>query len=955
MKRFALIAFLLALTGVSLADVTIPAGTKPILGNEDFQRVGTIYRPKSIYLPDGSGHTMQIKAVTSLASDAYSWIFPGADGSANMCLVTDGSGNLSWTLIANANVSGSAAIAYSKLNLSASVATGDLASGLLVPVPKGGTGLTGGTSGGIPYYSGAAALTSSAQLAQNGVVYGGGAGAAPATATAGTADQVLVTPHAGGAPTMGQVDLSQSAAVKNQLPASKGGTGQDFSGSTGLIKDAAGTFSAATLVDADVNAAAAIAGTKITPSFGSQNESTTGTGSAASYSVTGTGGAGFHDLVEQSSAPSTPSASHLRVYSKTDDKLYTKNSAGTETQVGSGSGGGKNYITGSSSSAGWDVSGAGVTATTDSTAADLPDPSIGSALKVLGVSGSSAYAFYNFTLDPSDYGRKLSLTHDQACGLAGAVSAIANCAAADFKVDVYSCTVAWSGSPATTCSGTPTRLNLSPTDVAAVSALPAATFNYPTTFDAPGSAAPYLQLRYGLNGTNTHAITLASIYAGPSPIAKGAAISGGISYTPTFAGVGTATGINVWYQRVGNFYHIWGSFITGTVSGAVNASMTMPNGESIDSTLFTQNRGYLGMAILEGNATGPYVIGSGIAAIADTGDLTKIYFAATHAATSNNNLVPQLGNAAFASNFTVEVNLWVPSSTIAGAGTVNIVQNDCMYASNSSSTDADDTTSFVYGPAGSTGILGTTAMTAARSKRVDFPAPISVAPVMELWDGTNWFNACGGTGLGGICFAKQNTTNYGFAIATVSATRVDVQFQQYARSTGATFSAAGEAWNSGNYTGYKWRLRACPGGQAIGFGAANTTANGLVSYEDSGTFSAVFTGAFTSASQTVQYTRVGKHVDLMIPTFSASCSGNTLSSSAVVPSGLRPVVAVAVPVGVVNSGSQVTSPLGLLQIGTDGTITIYKDNNGSAFTNGALCGLDPGQSSAYVAVAYRAS
>ncbi len=49
--------------------------------------------------------------------------------------------NLSGSLV-NADVHASAAIAYSKLNLAASIATADLASGLLVPLTKGGTGQT---------------------------------------------------------------------------------------------------------------------------------------------------------------------------------------------------------------------------------------------------------------------------------------------------------------------------------------------------------------------------------------------------------------------------------------------------------------------------------------------------------------------------------------------------------------------------------------------------------------------------------------------------------------------------------------------------------------------------------------------------------------------------------------------------------------------------------------------
>lgn len=49
-------------------------------------------------------------------------------------------------VIVNADVNASAAIAYSKLNLAASIATGDLASGLVVPSNKGGTGVANNAS-----------------------------------------------------------------------------------------------------------------------------------------------------------------------------------------------------------------------------------------------------------------------------------------------------------------------------------------------------------------------------------------------------------------------------------------------------------------------------------------------------------------------------------------------------------------------------------------------------------------------------------------------------------------------------------------------------------------------------------------------------------------------------------------------------------------------------------------
>jgi len=54
-------------------------------------------------------------------------------------------------------------------------------SGTALPVANGGTGLTAGTSGGVLAYTASGTLASSAALAQNNVVVGGGAGVAPSS------------------------------------------------------------------------------------------------------------------------------------------------------------------------------------------------------------------------------------------------------------------------------------------------------------------------------------------------------------------------------------------------------------------------------------------------------------------------------------------------------------------------------------------------------------------------------------------------------------------------------------------------------------------------------------------------------------------------------------------------------------------------------------------------------
>ncbi|MEK2646309.1 beta strand repeat-containing protein [Bdellovibrio sp. BCCA] len=73
-----------------------------------------------------------------------------------------------------------------------------------VPVTKGGTGLTSGTAGGIPYFATATTMASTA---------------------AGTANQILRIPAGGGNPDFGAIDISQAAAITGSLALANGGTG----------------------------------------------------------------------------------------------------------------------------------------------------------------------------------------------------------------------------------------------------------------------------------------------------------------------------------------------------------------------------------------------------------------------------------------------------------------------------------------------------------------------------------------------------------------------------------------------------------------------------------------------------------------------------------------------------------------------------------------------------------
>lgn len=98
-----------------------------------------------------------------------------------------------------------------------------------LPVANGGTGLTSGTSGGVPYFSGSTSIASSAALAANALVIGGGAGVAPATTTTGSGVLTALGNAVNGSG--GFVTADGTATLTNK-PYNVESTGNDFTATT---------------------------------------------------------------------------------------------------------------------------------------------------------------------------------------------------------------------------------------------------------------------------------------------------------------------------------------------------------------------------------------------------------------------------------------------------------------------------------------------------------------------------------------------------------------------------------------------------------------------------------------------------------------------------------------------------------------------------------------------------
>lgn len=135
-------------------------------------------RSAVLNLNGGTSGTVTLEA--QAAAGTYSLFLPTSAGSNGQCLLSGGNG-------------------------------GNMSFGTL-GVAAGGTGITIGTSGGVPYFSSSSAISSSGALTQYGVMLGGGAGNAPFT---------LPTPWPSGEPLVAQGNSSQPSWT-NQLAAPVG-------------------------------------------------------------------------------------------------------------------------------------------------------------------------------------------------------------------------------------------------------------------------------------------------------------------------------------------------------------------------------------------------------------------------------------------------------------------------------------------------------------------------------------------------------------------------------------------------------------------------------------------------------------------------------------------------------------------------------------------------------------
>lgn len=557
----------------------------------------------------------------------------------------------------------------------------------------------------------------------------------------------------------------------------------------------------------------------------------------------------------------------------------------------------------------WGVSGAGISVATSTDSADLPlEGMIASACKITPASGTP-YAYRRFTIAEALKGYNLKLEWWQRCH--------SNYTSGDLKVDLYY----YADSNYT--SGT----RIIPINGATTTNIVKTNGKFTLTFAAPTSTV-YLEIRV-TRVAGVSPVSLSSVVVGPGIQPQGSVIGDWVSFTPTGNCV-TNTTYTGQYRRVGNCaeINVKMAFAGSPGIGAVAINLNNPTGLTTDTSKLPAS----GLLMLVGNASLWDSSGSANYNFPIQAGTTNVSMLAATAG-----YVTDATPVAFASGDILSFHYTIPVAEWSGSGTVQLAQNDVEFASNSNTTDAPDTTSFVYGPAGST-FPGT--LTAARKKRVRFQNPIQPGDKISIEIGDTasgpWHEMTGDQELVSTASVGifNDTANAGIGkwmIVSGSTLDIDVVFGRYRLGTS----------NWATNLGY-WRVRKTSAGAAVGFGLASADSAGLLSKYAEGIHSSTFSGTnvTTSGSYDLVYTKVGRLVTLEFPDITVTMTGTAVrfNLTTVLPVGLRPARELYCPVNIWDNGATANTP-GMIAVKLDGNVYIYYNGSGGTWGATANNGL----------------
>lgn len=516
--------------------------------------------------------------------------------------------NLSSSIV-NADVSATAAIAYSKLNLSGSIVNADISSSAAIDLSK----LSALALGRVVQTNASTGLLEASSISNTTLSY--------LDATSSIQTQ-LNGKQASGSYALTNGNLSQFASTTSSelagVISDETGSGSlVFSNSPTLVTPVLGVATATSINSTSIPSSKTLV---VTTDKLSVHASTTSAELAGVISdETGSGSLVFSNspslvsptadvlsLTDQGSTPSSPSAGTHKAYIKSSTgKLTILDSTGSETAVGGGSGGSKNYLTDYKGNTGngdfelgttgWSLGHTSVDATTKFVTGT---PTFGSGFAGGGVlslglvSGGSQLAglqslsytstttstqgdFFSsnaFTIDLEDQSKLLSFKFSYKANTGVANVNFSGTSSNSFGIAIYDVTNSAWIQPAGVFS-----LNQN-SGVGIANG----------TFQSSSNSTSYRIVVYNANASSgLFSILFDSMFVGPQTVSYGAAMSDWTSFTPTGSWSNTTyTGL---YKRVGDSAALQYTLTMTGAPTATNLTLNMPSGMVIDTSKLTSS------------------------------------------------------------------------------------------------------------------------------------------------------------------------------------------------------------------------------------------------------------------------------------------------------------------------------------------------------------------------------
>lgn len=311
---------------------------------------------------------------------------------------------------------------------------------------------------------------------------------------------------------------------------------------------------------------------------------------SAGGTITSTGVATANSLlIEEVSAPSTPPSGYFAIYAKSDGKIYTKNDAGTEVELGAASGSAPTPTMQAGSTYNIGITTATTSAANDSIKITSADHT--------ALSGSNV-GYIALPNSTSGQVEILSLTSDVTIDLTGAHWGLGTFGdRADYPLHVYA--INDSGTVKIGVGSVPSLSQIlgtvdstTATDINQVHEI---LVNSALTGDSP--AAEIAWFKANLDDSGGASEDLWSIQTGAGDLNVGKAPDGiRHEFVPTISGAGTVSNLDYEWWRIGEQLYVRGIYTFGTPA-ASDLTESLPSGLVIDTSRGLLSRGVNNMIV----------------------------------------------------------------------------------------------------------------------------------------------------------------------------------------------------------------------------------------------------------------------------------------------------------------------------------------------------------------------